>query len=366
MATGLLLAYGVRVLLGSHSELRLRTGIWNYEEAVIDFSTESAAFAAHLRSAIATMAAGTPYDPDVDSGLATLTALEQAAVRQLCSDLRQAGLLVEADARERGQRMIARLTGNSRTVLEKPRPTVVVVADTPTVVDEVSRVLARFGATAVAPDPAIHSRLRTVDLTSDTETFAAGEHLEELAAALAGDVLAVCLSQPAVPLLRTLNRVLLHSGQPAVFGFPDGPFVSLLACHPPYTGCFECFEQRSLARLEDHVNYHEFVVSGLSRPATADPGGSDPDGADADGISPLMHVLSGLTATEAFMVGATGASRFGGRLLNVFLPTFEIQVQDVLRMPSCPACGVVARQRLQEINFSTRVAIDSVVSKILR
>jgi len=34
----LLLAFGVRVLLGTGSEVRLRTGVWNYEEAVIDVS----------------------------------------------------------------------------------------------------------------------------------------------------------------------------------------------------------------------------------------------------------------------------------------------------------------------------------------
>jgi thiazole/oxazole-forming peptide maturase SagC family component len=331
--------------------------VWNYEEAVIDFSAESAEFTGHVRGALAAMAAGTPYDPEADPGLARLTPLEQATARQLLSDLQQAGLLVTTDEREQRGRVVARLMGSVRLAGTGDAPArVTVVADDPDVAEELTRLLGRFGSVPVVVDAPVLAELGAVDLTTNIETFDTEAAIERFAAGLPGDVVAVCLSQPAIPLLRNLNRVVLHSGQPAVVGFPDGPFVSLLGYQAPYTGCFECFEQRSLARLEDHVNYHEFVRAGLGRPAAA----------TADGVTPLLHLLCSLTAAEAHLWGMTGTSRFSGRLLNVFLPTFEIQTQDVLRMPSCPACGVVARQRLQEVNFSTRVAIDSVVSQILK
>jgi thiazole/oxazole-forming peptide maturase SagC family component len=356
----LLLAFGVRVLLGAGSEVRLRTGVWNYEEAVIDFAAESAPFAGHLTAALGAMAGGTAYDPEDDPGLAALTPLEQAAARQLMSDLQQAGLVVTADDRDVRQRVVARLMGNARLAAESGSggaggSRVAVVADDPAVAAELRRLLDLFGSAPSMVASGVVDELRSADLTTNIDSFEIEEHIERLAAELGTGVVAVCLSQPAIPLLRNLNRVMLHNGQPAVVGFPDGPFVSLLGYQAPYTGCFECFEQRSLARLEDHVNYHEFVRAGLGRAAGA-----------ADGVTPLLHVLASLTATEAHLWAATDTSRFSGRLLNVFLPTFEIQTQDVLRMPSCPACGVVAQQKLHEVNFSTRAAIDSVVSRILR
>jgi thiazole/oxazole-forming peptide maturase SagC family component len=353
----LVLAFGVRALFSSGgAEVRLRTGVWNYEEAVIDLSAESAELAAHVAVALEAMAGGTPYDPEDDPGLARLSAVEQATVRQLMSDLQQAGLVVTTDERDLRQRVLTRLMGNARLAAAPDETTrIAVVCDDPVIADELVRLLDRFGSVPSLVPPDVAGELRAADLTTNIDTFDTQERVERLVAALAADVVAVCLSQPAITLLRNLNRVALQSGQPVVVGFLDGPFVSLLGYQAPYTGCFECFEQRSLARLEDHVNYHAFVRSGLGRASR-----------DTDGVTPLMHVLASLTATEAHVWGTAKTGRLGGRLLNVYLPTLEIQAQDLLRMPSCPGCGVVAQQKLHEVNFSTRAAIDTVVSQILK
>ena len=155
-------------------------------------------------------------------------------------------------------------------------------------------------------------------------------------------------------MLRNLNRVLEGQDIPWVCAFVDGPFVSVVGVKSPHTGCFECFEQRSLARLEDHVTYHEFARAPLGRAARA--------AADA----PMMHLLTTMAMTEGYLHAAVGASRISGRALSVHLPTFEIQAQDLLRMPNCPGCGRVSRQRLREINFNSRAAVDRIVSAVLR
>lgn len=80
----------------------------------------------------------------------------------------------------------------------------------------------------------------------------------------------------------------------------------------------------------------------------------------------MLAWLTVLAVTEGYLHAAVGTSRLSGRVLGIHLPTLEIQAQDLLRMPSCPACGRVSRQRIREINFNTRAAVDRIVSEVLR
>jgi thiazole/oxazole-forming peptide maturase SagC family component len=85
---------------------------------------------------------------------------------------------------------------------------------------------------------------------------------------------------------------------------------------------------------------------------------------DVDG--PLMSWLTVLAVTEGYLHASVGTSRLSGRVLGIHVPTLEIQAQDLLRMPSCPACGRVARERTREINFNSRAAVDRVIAEVLR
>jgi thiazole/oxazole-forming peptide maturase SagC family component len=207
---------------------------------------------------------------------------------------------------------------------------------------------------ATAP-PEILATLAKADLTSRIDGYNTERTVEELRQALSEyAAIVTCYQRPALPVLRNLNRVLEGRNVPWISGLIDGPFATVVGLRSPYTGCFECFESRSLARLEDHVAFHDFARGpiGQSTPADAD--------------APMMSLLTVLAVTEGYLHAAVGSSRMSGRVLSVHLPTMEIQAQDLLRMPGCPACGRVSRQRAREINFNTRTAVDRVISEVLR
>ena len=78
--------------------------------------------------------------------------------------------------------------------------------------------------------------------------------------------------------------------------------------------------------------------------------------ARADSYGALL--LCAFLVNEAVLLRSLGTSRFLGRALSIYLPTYEMQAQDVLRIGTCPACGHVSRDIVEEINFSSRVVID--------
>jgi len=197
-------------------------------------------------------------------------------------------------------------------------------------------------------------RLGAADLTSRVDGLATEHAVADLRPLLDATAVVTCFQRPSLPLLRNLNRLLEDRDIPWVCAFVDGPFVSVVGVKSPHTGCFECFEQRALARLEDHVSYHDFARSPIGRAP------------DRPTDAPMMSLLTTLAVMEGYLHAAVGTSRFCGRVLSIHLPTWEIQAQDLLRMPNCPACGKVSRQRLREINFNSRAAVDRIVAEVLR
>lgn len=337
--------------------LRIRTGVWNYEEAIVDVSRESPAVAASVRAALRAAAAGPVTVADhLD---AALLPVERANVEKLFADLALAGVLVPAADRADQDAVTAALLGR----LVSPYPTdgaaptgeVLFLSDCAAATEQAGHLARglRLGLTVMPEDTA--RRLGEVDLTSRIDGLGTEQALAELRSALAGvAALVTCFLRPALPLLRNLNRVVEGRDVPWVSAFVDGPFVSVVGLKSPHTGCFECFELRALARLEDHVTYHDFAGSPV--------GAAEPRRTDA----PMMSLLTVLAVTEGYLHAAVGASRFSGRVLSIHLPTFEIQTQDLLRMPNCPACGRVARQRVREINFNSRAVVDRIVSEVLQ
>jgi thiazole/oxazole-forming peptide maturase SagC family component len=204
--------------------------------------------------------------------------------------------------------------------------------------------------------PEEHLRaLGGADLTARTNGYRTELALDDLRAPFKDAAAVVtCWQRPDLPLLRNLNRVLDGQDKPWVNALIDGPFLTVASFQAPHTGCFECFELRSLARLEDHVVYHDFAKVRAGRREARD--------TDA----PMMAWLTVLAVTEGYLCAAVGSARLSGRVLGIHLPTLEIQVQDLLRMPGCPGCGRVARQRASEIHFNSRAVIDRVVTEVLQ
>ena len=350
------LAHNVRVMFDSATTIRIRTGIWNYEEAVIDVSAETPTVVDTVNEAFKTLSWGAALD--LDTIARSGTPLERANVLQLMSDLVQARLLIDPAAKELETLTIDALLGNlrpygasERSVAD--RPPALLVSDSEYALDEAKRFAAQVGLPARAMRKDVAELVYSRDLTTRIDSYSDEGTLDALARELDDcGPLAGLFRNPSVVMLRNLNRAVEKLEKAFIFGVIDGPFLSIVGAKPPYTGCFECFELRSLARLEDHVAYQAFAAT---RPPVA----------DTAAASPLLALLVNLVISECFVEAKAGTSRFSGRVLNIYLPTFEIQVQDLLRMPGCPACGHVSKQRMREINFNTRVAIDKIISGAL-
>lgn len=111
------LASTARMVEDGAGRIRIRTGVWNYEEAVIDVSGESPAVAKSVRSAL--RAAGSGSVIVAEHLDAELLPIERANIEKLFADLAQAGVMVSAADRGSQDAITAALLGR----LVSPYPT---------------------------------------------------------------------------------------------------------------------------------------------------------------------------------------------------------------------------------------------------
>ena len=350
------LASTARMLEDGDGRFRIRTGVWNYEEAVIDLSAESPAVGRTVSSSLRALSGGATVLAEHLDG--QLLPIERANIEKLFADLEQSGILVPTEARRSQDAITAALLGRLVSpypgATEPPQRPVLFLSDSPASRRQATALAEDLRVQLIQPDESLVTELGSADLTSRTNGYDTERAVERLRTTFREPAAVVtCLQRPSLPLLRNLNRVVEGADIPWISAFIDGPFVSIVGLKSPHTGCFECFEQRALARLEDHVAYHDF--------ARTNPGPADGDATDA----PLMSLVTVMALTEGYLHAAVGSSRMSGRVLGIHLPTMEIQTQALLRMPNCPACGRVSRQRLKEIGFNSRAAVDRIVSQVL-
>jgi len=85
---------------------------------------------------------------------------------------------------------------------------------------------------------------------------------------------------------------------------------------------------------------------------------------DGKSFSPMIGLLISAVLSEGFLTSSIRINKLSGRILNIYLPTLEIQVQDLLRVPYCPACGNIAAGEMNEHYTSARKVIDRMLEKI--
>lgn len=145
---------------------------------------------------------------------------------------------------------------------------------------------------------------------------------------------------------RTLNRVSMELGLPWLHTAFDGPFVLVGPLFvPKRTSCYACLETRVLMNLREAASYQRYKAA-LAK------------GRVRLGHPPLEPALVGLLAANAalevinFVLTGTGFTV--GKVLATYLPTMEISVNEVLRVPGCEACGPVPERDDRELFFDVR------------
>jgi thiazole/oxazole-forming peptide maturase SagC family component len=197
--------------------------------------------------------------------------------------------------------------------------------------------------------------IEAMDLTTKFDAYETKKQFESLRNMLEPfGCIAGCVERPHIIFLRNVNRVLVQCSRVLSLGLLDGPFTTVFTIKPPETGCFECFEQRLLARMEDMPSYQQFAAQTRNLPRLD----------NKVRASPLMHSLAAQVLFEALIVSKIGKAKFAGRVLNTYVPLTEIQVQPLLRVPFCPACGFVAEARMEEMYTSSKKIIDRVLERV--
>ncbi|MBV8943368.1 MAG: hypothetical protein JO240_16705 [Solirubrobacterales bacterium] len=352
-----MLSDGVTVYYNGANELRLRKGIWNFEEAILTLDDLSEEHRASLVTSVTVLRSGAWLDTDRLPNSENLTPLERDEVAQMFLALRDTDYLCDgADAKDR--RLLAQILGGideyaaSRPSSDRP---VLFVADTDSVRRYAVSLSADVSLQLDVMSPEDFSLIAREDLTTRVDAYRTREGLGIVRRIVEPyGCIVGCLERPHIRFLRNLNRVLVETSQPLVLGLLDGPFTTLFTIKPPETGCFECFEQRLLARMEDMPSYHRFV---------AEAGDSTPSTTKTD-ASPLMHGLAAQALFEGLIVHRIGKAKLAGRVLNTYVPLMEIQVQPLLRVPFCPACGFIAGARMEEMYSSSKKIVDRVVNRI--
>jgi thiazole/oxazole-forming peptide maturase SagC family component len=346
---------GVR-LFRSGDEIRFRKGVWSYNEATVKLGGQAERTVRFFNAVYEALLQGQNVDVDAIAGEVSASAEELVSYCELLENLKQQQFLHDTQQKDVTQVISALLGGNLSGFEEyvgTPRP-VLFFSDSSYAREAAQSLSREIGLPLDILDDETARALAQADLTTRTDAVQHMEtvvRFEKVFHAYAG-VLA-CVAAPNLSMLRNLNRLLVDAEKPLVLGLIDGPFMSVLATLATQSGCFECFEQRMLARLEDTVVYHRFAK------ATA---GDAP--VSGSFFAPPLHILTAAVISEGYLYSTLGMLRLAGRIVNIYLPLLEIQVEDLLRVPYCPACGFISKAQMNEMYTSSKRLVAEMLTKV--
>jgi thiazole/oxazole-forming peptide maturase SagC family component len=348
---------GVRVFR-SGEEVRFRKGVWSYSEAAVRLSGQGERAAGFFGAVYEALVRGGEADADEIVRSVGAGDEEAAAYHDVLDELRRQMFLRDASEQD-AARIVSTLLGGGLGGVEAyaaraARP-VLFYADSVYARDAAKGLAREVGLPLDVMDESVARELAQADLTTRTDAVGHADTMARLGR-IFHDYSCVlgCVATPNLTLLRNMNRLLVEAEKPLILGLIDGPFMSLLATLATQSGCFECYEQRMLARLEDMTVYQQFVE------ATAG-GGADAAGAP---FAPPLHLLTAAVISEGYLYSALSMLRLAGRIINIYLPLLEIQAQDLLRVPYCPACGFISKAQMNEMYTSSKRLVGEMLARV--
>lgn len=352
--TNYALSLDARIFYNGQDEIRIRKGIWNYTEAILNLAGQNEEVRKIFIQLFNDLNEGKSIDLETIIGLD----IEQKnQISQVMETLRHQFYLTSTEERH-VERIISSIFGGLYKPPEyipmKPLPALV-FTDSAYSQKVVRQVATEINYAINILDEKTYNDLKMADFTTKTDAIETMKETERLGKMLSPYSAVIgCLEKPSITFLRNLNRLLVKTEKPLVLSMIDGPFVTFLTINPPQTGCFECYENRLMARMENLAVYHNFANSTST----------DLNGAKSSFINPLLHVLIGIALAEGFLLSTINSARSSARVVNVYLPVMEIQVQDLLRVPYCPACGFVAKSEMSELFTSSRIIVNKLLDSI--
>ena len=199
-------------------------------------------------------------------------------------------------------------------------------------------------------------RIEKSNITDTTDAIENIETQKELLKLFDGiSCVVVSVEKPRLNLLRNINRLLLEKSIPIVISILDGPFLNITTIKGKETAYYERFENRVVARNESLTVYNNFVKQTMNFKIKN----------KKTYITPILQSFTSIALYEAFLFAAIVKCKLAGRVINVYIPSIEIQIQDLLRVPFCPACGHISRAKYNEMYTSSKEVIEKFSSKVI-
>ena len=346
-----MLAPAVQIFSNGDNEYRVRRGVWNFEEAVLNIEDASDEIKKAVSIIFEHLGGGQEIDLQRLGELVTLEQEELAQVIDVLESLTADGYL-RADGSTAN--IVHQILGDAHrlddSLISADQRPLLLYSDSEAVVDY-ARDLVK--GTPIEMDVLSLDEMNEIgslDLTSRYDVYEDKSDQRRFSSRIEPYSCVVgCLERPRVSFLRNMNRMLISLSKSSVLSMVDGSFTFTMTLKPPETGCFECFETRLRARIEDRTVYSQYVdkVRAVSvAPRSA-------------GNTTLLHGLASAAMQEGILLQKIGRSRLAGRVQSTYLPLLEIQMQDILRVPYCPACGFgSSRSSTAEMYASTSSMAD--------
>ncbi|MFC1670413.1 hypothetical protein ACFL20_08465 [Spirochaetota bacterium] len=354
----LILADDVRIFSTASGEYRIRKGIWNYEEANLNLQAESENSQKVMTNILNLLNEGKSVSIDIITMDMDLDDEEKENIINILFTLRSLSYLQEEEDDKLNLLIKAIIGGEASSMFlndfEEAKP-VLFFGDTKHTQDYAKKLGEDINLPITIMGEKEYNDLSTIDLTNKYEAIEIEKQLGKYEkyfnpySCIIGS-----MERPRISFLRNLNRIMIKLSKTLCLGIMDGPFSSTLTIKPPETGCFECFETRLLARMEDMAIYRKFVSSTNNSSSLK----------EKTLLSPLMNQITSSVIFEGFLVATINKAKFAGRVLNTYIPMMEIQIQDLLRVPFCPACGYIAESKMTELYTSSKGIVDNMVNKI--
>lgn len=354
-----MVADNTRIFANGENEFRIRKGIWNFEEATLHLESLNDNVKKILSDIFYQLGDGKEVDLEFVLDAENLNEDEKNQVKDLLLALQAQNYLMYA-VDNKTKLLIHELIGG--TVIRQftaevgPLKPVLFFADSQYTKD-ISQITAKeIGLPMTIMTEKEFEDLAAADLTTKFDAVQTNRQMEEFQKFIQPYCCIVgSLEKPRITFLRNLNRILIKLSKPLSLCMMDGPFMTLFTIKPLETACFECFENRLLARLEDMAVYRTFVANTRNKPTFK----------EKTILSPLLQPLTSAALMEGFLLSSIERAKLAGRVLNIYLPILEIQFQDLLRVPFCPACGFIAESQMEEMYTSSKKIVNKLIDKVL-
>ncbi len=324
------------------SIITFRKGLWDYNEASIDINELNEDVALKLCKLVTDLWNGQDIDDE-----------EYEELKEVIDGLYYGEFLLNADEKHIREDILKILLGNmsyqARRV-ENPKK-VLLVTDSNYIEKIAIDMSKEIGLELDILDKDMIFNIMHANLTQKLDALSRMDTIKKY-----GDffkdysAIAVCQYRLNILFLRNINEVCIENGTQLIISALDGPFVHMTALKPPKTADFDSLEQRILARLEDHTLYRDFTNIDVHTRCK-----------ENKAYIPILTLLLSMCISEAYLVSNIGSSKFEGRLLSIYIPTLEIQVQDILKIPTSNAMGNLAKTQYKDNQVEARKIINQIL-----